>query len=576
MAACSFCDRDGAEAGRLVSGRASVICQSCAEAAEKEAKEPTTARLTVIVLQANPKGGPPTAMHKRGGIGGGKPDDGCCGFCERTWRDAKVVVEGARGKICHDCIATVLRVLRAPAPARAARPAPAPAPARAAVPAPAPAPAPAAARKPAAPPPDALPPPSGHRGPFTLLIRDEGETEARSQRFTGSPLIAGTHGAVRLTGKSVLPEHVRFEERAGAWTTVPVDGAVARVNGVRLRAPWVLDVGDQIALGEAQLVFYPDAAASPLGERANGFSRARHHLARALALTAGDDRKFVEQLADLEEAIENAEKRLVLQPAIEKMNAENWAGAIAELDTALRVQPTHAGALFHKAYCHAHLGDFEAARKAAVGARDHAGDDDQTRKQAVDLLAQIEKIGPQLALQAAIKKMNDDDLGAAERLLDKAVLRYPEDGAILYHLAICQAKNEKVETAENTLARAERATRDPELLKAIRDMKAQLQGAAAHKAAEGTIDAAMEAFKRDDVATARRLFGSLPADVLQVPHIKYMWCVARAKVLAASPWAAAGDTKVRIMADLKDVAKRAQDPDLKRSAQSVMSQLSGL
>ena len=82
-----------------------------------------------------------------------------------------------------------------------------------------------------------------------------------------------------------------------------------------------------------------------------------------------------------------------------------------------------------------------------------------------------------MALNGAIKLMNADRFYDAERALADAARKHPSDAAILFHLAICEAKNGRQAAALQTLDRAERhAGMDLELMSEIHDLRRKLRG----------------------------------------------------------------------------------------------------
>jgi Flp pilus assembly protein TadD len=293
----------------------------------------------------------------------------------------------------------------------------------------------------------------------------------RYETVTGEATI-GTSGAIRIGG-SALPVHARIAHELGAWTLHAVGDGIVTINGARVRRPWTLESCDQIRVADTAMRFFPKVTAPPIAAEANGFSRAKHYIQAALDLH-GSDRSFVTALANLEEAVGRAERLSVIQRAVELMNKDNFEDALRELDRVLTVAPRHATALLHKAICCMNLAMVAPARDYANKAREASRDDPETRKRADELLAQIREIGPRIALNPAIKLMNQSNFWKAREKINEALQLFPGDPSLLFHLAICQAKSNDFHGARASLNQIVGPVADAELRNDIANLRRQL------------------------------------------------------------------------------------------------------
>lgn len=290
-------------------------------------------------------------------------------------------------------------------------------------------------------------------------------------RFDRPPVSIGSQGTIRVGGE---PISARFEHVEGVWAVTPADGASVLINGCPLRRPWVMRAGEVVTAGGCELTFWPVMMPlEDLGPEGNGFSRARLHIALALQGLDGTDRDLLEALANLEGAVENADRMGVLQPALARMNEEDFTGALELLDEVLLALPRHADGLLHKALCLVNTRNFVRALPVARDALANATYD-ATRTAAEKLLAQIEEMGARAALQDAIEQMNAGRFDAAESGLLAASERFPESAGIWLHLAMCQMKSGALAEARRSANQAAQFG-DPDTKEQARDLKEQLE-----------------------------------------------------------------------------------------------------
>lgn len=305
-----------------------------------------------------------------------------------------------------------------------------------------------------------------------LLVTDTPSAKPRHVVVTGGRATFGTNGTVRVGGASVAPTHAYLTNLDGAWTVRAEADGVVTVNGVRARRAWALEGCDRIGIGDASIVFLPTITTPAIGP-SNGFSRARHYLQQAVEAKT-TDRKFVEVLAGLEEAVVDGDKYSVLQRAIKHMNDEANGKAIQELDRVLAVSPKHANALMHKSMCVFREGRGDEARALAQQALTAAGDDRELRTEVNEWIEKMRTLGPRLTQNTAIKQMNASNFYGAIHILTQGLIQFPGDPGLLFHLAICEANTGSAMAARMTLGRITGHVADPELRNDIADLRMKL------------------------------------------------------------------------------------------------------
>jgi tetratricopeptide (TPR) repeat protein len=303
----------------------------------------------------------------------------------------------------------------------------------------------------------------------SLLIEDGGGSRHETVGPAGATI--GTQSAIKIAAASALAEHARIALVGGAWTVAAAGSAAITVNGARIHRTWVLEGADRIRIAEASVTFFP-VSAPPLAGPAHGFSRARHYIQAALQ-HRNDDRKFVQRLASLEEAVLDQERWTAVLPAIALIKDKKFQKAAAALDRVLAISPRHANALLHKGICMMQLSRVDEASALFASARDAASDDATVRTDADEWVARLRELGPRIELNRAIDLMNDKQFAGAGRILTAALSRYPGDAALLYHLAVCEAGMSNFITARAVLDRITGQV-DPELRGSIADLRRQL------------------------------------------------------------------------------------------------------
>lgn len=242
-----------------------------------------------------------------------------------------------------------------------------------------------------------------------LAFRARPGQTLRTVRVAG-PIDLGLAPPLALAGDGVKARHARLEPAADGWRIAPVEGTVL-VNGLASPSPRPLRSGDLVSLGAATLTFLEEVEPAAAALCGNGFSRASAFLGRALDGLGSEETDLLRQLAELEEALENAP----LVAATLRMNAEDFRGALEVLEGVRHELPRHHQLQLRYGLCLAKTEQLDDADRVFQQVASEARDE-ETRRQALDLRAQVasarqqKEHGP--VLEEAMKAMQ------AERFFD--------------------------------------------------------------------------------------------------------------------------------------------------------------
>lgn len=238
------------------------------------------------------------------------------------------------------------------------------------------------------------------------LVRDAAN-DLRHHLLTMAKATIGQQGDVTIAGPGVAPQHATLHRGERGWTLTALGANYLQVNGTAVRGRCELAAGDVITFaadGGSSLTFFPAATHTP-GPGKNGFAMARYHVFQAISL-AGDNHGFTANLHQLVDGIDAAERGAVLGPAIQRMNQDDWKGALAHLDRVLKRQPNHGQAHLHRAICLREQGDLHGSIAAATRARDCAGDDRELHATASKFIIGVQRNS---SLKVAMESLSSEN-----------------------------------------------------------------------------------------------------------------------------------------------------------------------